>query len=246
MFKEQRTDRVLEIIREEKYTTVDTLVKRLHYSPATIRRDLVYLANLGVIKKSYGGVSINAAARPYILREHDNTLAKIKICRYAEKLVNDGDTIFIDGTTTTYFLGETLLKKKDITVFTSNLKLAIFLGEHKINCYVCGGKIFDGIMLGGAYTCDLIKKNYFDIAFFAVGGIDDDGQFSVSENYWAFMPTAIAHSKKSILLCDGKKFDVQRRSFVDDISVFDAVISDEMFPERIKTKYDKVEFIFAE
>ena len=84
MFKEQRTDRILEIIRENKYVTVEQLVNRLHYSPATIRRDVTYLANLGLVKKSYGGVSITDA-KPFVIREHENITEKIKMCRFAQK-----------------------------------------------------------------------------------------------------------------------------------------------------------------
>ena len=214
MFKEQRTDRILEIIRENKYVTVDTLVKRLHYSPATIRRDITYLANLGLVKKSYGGVSVNAKSRPHILREHENITEKIKMCRFAETFVSDGDVVFIDGTTTTYFLGETLLKKKDITVVTTNIKLAAYFGEHKVNCLVCGGRLYDAIMLGGTYACDLINKMRFNIAFFAVGGVSDDGQFSVSEAYWDFMRAAKARSEKTVLLNDKNKFDIKRNFFI--------------------------------
>lgn len=245
MFKEQRTDRILEIIRENKYVTVEQLVNRLHYSPATIRRDITYLANLGLVKKSYGGVSITNA-KPFVIREHENITEKIKMCRFAQKMVNDGDTVFIDGTTTTYFLGEALLNKKNITVVTTNIKLATFLGEHKVNCIVCGGKIYDGIMLGGALTNEIINKMRFDIAFFAVGAVDSDGQFSVSENYWIFMLTAKARAKKSVLLNDKHKFNENLKLCVGDLSFFDSVICDGEFPKGLEKKFLDTDFIVAE
>ena len=58
MLKNERAERIVEILREQKYTTVQMLVDRLHYSPATVRRDLVYLEGLGLVEKSYGGVSL--------------------------------------------------------------------------------------------------------------------------------------------------------------------------------------------
>ena len=73
MFKDERADKIVEILNKRKYATVDYLVKELHYSPATIRRDLTYLESLGMVKKSYGGVSINDVSRPEIFREHENT-----------------------------------------------------------------------------------------------------------------------------------------------------------------------------
>ena len=105
MFKEQRTDKILEIIKENQYVTVDYLVNRLHYSPATIRRDITYLADLGLVKKSYGGVSITGG-KPSIVREHDNISGKVKVCKFSSDFIKDGDVVFIDGATTTYFLEE--------------------------------------------------------------------------------------------------------------------------------------------
>ena len=50
MFKNERTDRIMEILKENKYTTVEKLVSELHYSPATIRRDLTYLGEIGLVR----------------------------------------------------------------------------------------------------------------------------------------------------------------------------------------------------
>ena len=167
MFKNERTDRIMEILKENKYTTVEKLVVELHYSPATIRRDLTYLAEIGLVRKSYGGVRIEENAKPLIVREHEMHDEKIKICKMAADLINDGDFIFIDGTTTTFFLGEFLELKKDITVMTSNLKLALLLGEKNINCFVTGGKVVDTGMLAGTLADDAVKRlTEIDLCFF--------------------------------------------------------------------------------
>ena len=242
MFKEQRTDKVLEIIREKKYVTVDMLVSLLHYSPATIRRDITYLANLGFVRKSYGGVSI-INSKPVIVREHDNITEKIEICRKASDLINDGDYVFIDGTTTTYFLGEMLLKKKNVTVVTTNLKLAMFLGEHKVNCYVCSGQVWDSEFLCGVYVSDLIDKMNFDCAFFSVGVLANDGRFSIYEKFSSFMQSAKKHSKRSILLCDSKKIGLEAKRYFGDLNFFDAVISDEQFSNSLVESFPETEFI---
>ena len=244
MFKEQRTDKILEIIRENQYVTVDYLVSRLHYSPATIRRDITYLADLGLVKKSYGGVSI-AGGRPSIIREHDNISGKVKVCKYASNLIKDGDIVFIDGATTTYFLGEFLLKKKNITVVTTNLKLAIFLGERKVNCYVCSGRIHDSTMLCGAYVADLVDKFNYDAAFFSVGYMNESGQIGVFEEFWDFMKSVFNRSKTNVLLCDGTKIK-EGKKYISTVEVFDTVICDTELPNGIKKSFPAVNFIAVE
>ncbi|MBR2870863.1 MAG: DeoR/GlpR transcriptional regulator [Clostridia bacterium] len=245
MFKQQRTDKVLEIIRENKYATVDFLVSKLHYSPATIRRDITYLADLGLVKKSYGGVSITGN-RPSIIREHENISAKISLCKTASDLIKDGDTLFIDGTTTTYFLGEHILNKKDITVVTTNLKLATFLGNHKVNCYVCGGQVHDVTMLLGPFVCDMINKFKFDIAFFSVGTINSNGQICLFSPFWDFMKCAISRSSRNVLLCDKEKLTEDRNIYLTDIGAFDTVICDFKPSKTFYTNFEKTQFIISE
>jgi DeoR family myo-inositol catabolism operon transcriptional repressor len=244
MIKNERIDKVLEIIREEKYITVEKLVNKLHYSPATIRRDLTQLEKLGLVKKSYGGVSV-ASGQPAIVREHENTLEKIRICKFASDFIKDGDVVFVDGTTTTYFLGERILKKKDVIVCTANMKLASYLCENSVPCYVCGGMVFDGIMLGGAHSCDIIEKFNFDVAFFSPGAVSEEGLVSHSENYWGYTKTVMRRSKQNILLCDNKKTQKTTKMYIGNVGMFDIVVSDDVMPKQMKDKYENTKFLVA-
>ena len=50
----ERIEKIMEILKEKTYASVDFLVEELRYSPATVRRDLTYLAGQGLVKKYYG------------------------------------------------------------------------------------------------------------------------------------------------------------------------------------------------
>lgn len=176
MFKYERAELIMEILKKYKYTTVDFLVKELHYSPATIRRDLTYLEANGLVKKSYGGVSINEYAKPVIIREHENIDVKTRIAKKASELINEHNSVFVDGTTTTYFLGEFLKNKKNITVTTSNLKLATYLGENNVKCYVMGGRVIDTNMLCGSSKPG-VKKTICSENLENVNYVISDGNF---------------------------------------------------------------------
>ena len=246
MFKNERTDRILEILKVHKYTTVEKLVNELHYSPATVRRDLTYLAEMGLVKKSYGGVCIEEKSKPLIVREHEMHEEKIKICKTACELVNDGDFIFIDGTTTTFFLGEFLEQKKDITVMTSNLKLALLLGEKNVNCYVTGGKVVDTGLLSGMLASDAVKRtSEIDLCFFSVGGLSDDGNLCVAEHYAAMTTEAVRRAKKSVLLCDNSKMGNSHFIGAFSLSEVDTVISDTELPTELQEKFPDTEFIIS-
>lgn len=246
MFKNERTDRIMEILKENKYTTVEKLVSELHYSPATIRRDLTYLAKIGLVRKSYGGVRIEENAKPLIVREHEMHDEKMKICKMAADLINDGDFIFIDGTTTTFFLGEFLELKKDITVMTSNLKLALLLGEKNVNCFVTGGKVVDTGMLAGTLADDAVKRlTEIDLCFFSVGSLSDDGNLGIAEHFSSMTAEAVRKAKRSVLLCDSSK--MKKSYFVGafSLSEVDTVISDTELSEDLRSKFPDTEFIIS-
>lgn len=244
MLKAQRADMIYEIIKELKYVTVEELVDRLHYSPATIRRDITYLANLGVVKKSYGGVSFNGA-RPMIVREHENTAGKIRVCNRGAEAINDGDMVFVDATTTTYFLCEALRKKKNVTVVTTNMKLATYLGEHKVRCIILGGTVYDTTMVVGPYPAEMAKRFLYDVAFFAPGGVNENGQISIDQNMWACHRVVEGNAKKKVLLCDANKFNYTVKVCYDDLSVYDTVVCDEPILQSLQEKFPSVEFVEA-
>ena len=243
MLKTERADKIIEILKECKYATVDMLVGELHYSPATIRRDLIYLEGLGLVKKSYGGVALCNSGAPVIVREHQNTVEKVRLCRAAAAFVKDGDTVFVDGTTTTYHLGEVLTEKKDIKVVTSNLKLAIYLHERGVRCFVTGGEMIDTVMLGGQYAADMLEKMHFDVAFYSFGVAAPDGYFNVSPCFADFMRVALARSDKNVCLFLKSKWQDTCPFAFKPLGVFDHVISDVKIPADFKTRFPDTEFL---
>ena len=104
MFREERCEEILKILKENGFSTVKNLSDKLHYSPATIRRDLVYMKQKGMIEKSYGGATPSDTGKfnvlPYELRKHNFTEEKKHIAKIAADLIRDNQVIFIDGSTT--------------------------------------------------------------------------------------------------------------------------------------------------
>ena len=242
--KYERADTILGILNKCKYTTVDHLVRELHYSPATIRRDLIYLESIGLVKKSYGGVCINDVTRPAFVREHENIDAKIRICRVAAELINDYDSVFIDGSTTTYFMNDFLDSKKEIIVTTSNLKLGICLEEKGLDCYVTGGKVVDTNMLSGTYAVDTINKMNFDICFFSAEAISDEGLICDKGELFADLRrTVIKCSKKAVCLCDSNKLGNSAFLSLASLDDVDYVISDGTFKAELMEKFKDTKFI---
>ncbi|MBQ7794263.1 MAG: DeoR/GlpR transcriptional regulator [Clostridia bacterium] len=240
MYQKERTDEILKILRNVHYTTVDYLVERIRYSPATIRRDLTLLEKQGLVKRSHGGVEINKESEtPFIFRQHSMKSAKSKIAHEAAKLVKDGDVVFLDGSSTVQYVGHFLLEKKDICVVTNNLMLASFLGENGIDIYCAGGKITElPGTASGMLTAHAFSSFKADIMFFSTDGIDENGVITIKpEGYCLHNNAMLKNSKTHVYLCGSDKIGKHSKIVQCDLSEVDYFISDGNLEDKIKNKF---------
>lgn len=248
MYQKERLDKILELLEQNGYLTVRYLTENLHYSTATVNRDLNALVQMKKVKRTYGGVeAIREQAVPLTFRYEKEKTVKKRLCRAAAALVSDGQTVFIDGSSTTQYMGEYLLGKKNLHVITNNLSLAIFLSENGIRVTVLGGRIVEEpCMTDGADTVAQAMKYRADLAFFSVGGFDEDGTVGCSDEcYFLLHRVMQTNSREMILLADHEKLDVRTPCVLFDFSVLSAVISDHVFPESTLQKFPSVRFLRA-
>lgn len=246
MYQQERMDEIMKILKKNHYVTVDYLVKEIKYSPASIRRDLTLLQKQGLVTRSYGGVTYkDANISPFRFRQHSMKSVKNAIAKKAAALVKNADVIFIDGSSTTQYMGHFLTDKKGITVVTCNMLLADFLSEHGINTYCTGGRIveYPGI-LGGDFMLESLRKFNFDLAFFSSTSFNLKGQIcSLSEggvhNHQEFRK----NTKKLVYLCGSDKFDSEGKFVSFTLSDVDYFISDEELPQELKKKFKTTGFI---
>ena len=105
MLNQERQQKILELVRQEKVVRVNRLAESLSVSEATIRRDLNYLNETGLLQRTHGGALIATTTppeAPVIHRMNDNAQAKKRIGKAAADLVQDGETIFIGSGTTIF------------------------------------------------------------------------------------------------------------------------------------------------
>ena len=246
MYQQERMDEIMKILKKNHYVTVDYLVKEIKYSPASIRRDLTLLQKQGLITRSYGGVTYkDANTSPFRFRQHSMKSAKNAIAKKAAALVNNGDVVFLDGSSTTQYMGRYLIDKKGITVITCNMLLADFLSEHGINTYCTGGKVveYPGI-LGGEFMLETLTRFRIDIAFCSSTAFNSDGEIcSMGEdsvrNHRAFRK----NTKKLVYLCGSDKFNSDGKYVGLTLNDVDFFVSDKNLPEELKQQFKETTFI---
>lgn len=246
MYQKERLNEIIRILKKVHYTTVDYLVKEIHYSPATIRRDLTQLEKQGLIKRSHGGAEINQENEtPFIFRQHSMKSAKSKMAKAAAKLVKDGDVVFLDGSSTVQYLGHFLLDKKNLCVITNNIILASFLAENGIETYCAGGKVTElPGTASGMLAAHAFSSFKADVMFFSTDGIDERGVITIKpEEYWLHNNAMLDNSKKCVYLCGSDKVYKHSKIVQCDLSRIDYFISDCDLDQKIKEKFNNTTYI---
>lgn len=246
MSSKARQGEILDILRTQGYVTVKYLIDELHYSSATINRDLNELQNQQLIVRSYGGVELARSTYiPIFFRTHKMQSEKKLIGKKAAELVEDGDTIFIDGSTTAQCMEQYLTSKNDLTVITNNIALAVNLSKNGIKVICLGGEIAEApCMLYGYETVTNACRYRVDKMFFATDAVSPEG--AIASGLYDLLFKAVAQNAKEVVyLVDHKKVDKRFDTVFCDFSFTNCVISDYEFSDEVKRRFENTKFILA-
>lgn len=245
---QKRIDTILNIIKEQGYVTVKYLCEELHYSTATINRDLNDLQRQKHIIRHYGGAELaEQKGTPLVFRYHKMRPVKRLIAERAAALVQDGMTVFIDGSTTAQCMGSYLKTRRGLTVITNNLNLASHLSEAGIRCICLGGTIIESpYMICDGTTVQQLGTYTMDLAFFSTGGMSSTGAIYGGDAYFELHRTMIKNAEKSVFLIDHQKIDVRTDRILCDLSGVDVVVTDWAVPDGVKATFADTCFLQVE
>lgn len=245
MYQKERLDSIMSILKEKGYVTVEYLTKKLHYSNATINRDLNILKGRNLIERSYGGAELcETVSIPLEFRYHKAKLEKNKISKLASEFILNGDTVFIDGSTTCEGIGKYLTDKKDITVITNNISLVSYLSEYGVKVICTGGEVVEPpSMLSGEYAVNTLLGINTDKIFFSTGAVSEDGSIGeVSNVFNMIYSVALKNTKEAYFLIDRSKISSDFKYNISDFSRINGVISDYVFSDEVKKKFHNTKF----
>ena len=250
----ERRNAILEKLQVERRVVVSELSAIFEVSEETIRRDLDKLENEGYAVKSYGGAVLNENANldlPFNVRKNRNVIGKQKIANLVEKMIRDGERIVLDASSTAVAIAKSLKDKKDITIITNSLEIAIELSDApNITVISTGGQTTSSsFALVGALTERALRSYYVDKAIISSKGIDIDAGFTDSDDRHASNKmTMLNIGKVKVLAVDHSKFNKISFSKIGDFRDIDIIVTDKKpEPEWIQ-KFDemKVECVYPE
>lgn len=205
-----RRDEISKLVLGEGEIKVKDLAKRFNVSMETIRKDLNYLHECGVITKTHGGAkAINDYYwLPVDIKMQERVDEKRYIARRALDLIDDNSVIFLDGGSTTIQLAKMLRLKKGLTVVTNSIAVADIILESN-NQVICTGGITQkrGKAMVGYYAVKVIDSIHFDAMVTGTDGfMGMQGPTTFSLEEVDVRRHVIKNTTTKILICDATKF----------------------------------------
>ncbi len=231
MYPVERRKAILEILDKCNSASVEELGKALYTGEATVRRDLDKMARDGLITRTHGGavkLQPENVDYPFAFRESENAKAKDAISVLAAELVSDGQSLFLDGSSTVIRLIPKLTFKRRLKVITNGVKTAFELSQAGLDTVCTGGALsVASSSLTGVDTVASVKKYNVDVFFFSCRALSiERGICESSEEVAEVKRAMCVQAKKNVLLTDSTKFDKSAFYSLDVIDSVDYVVTD--------------------
>jgi DeoR/GlpR family transcriptional regulator of sugar metabolism len=243
----ERQSRLKDLLARRGMSDLDSLSAELNVSQSTIRRDVELLVRGGLVKRTHGGViwvgdrSDSNGSRPYAFDQRlaYQPEAKRAIAGAARKLVRPGQTILLDGGTTTFHLAQELLGQP-LQLVTNSLPIAnLFLNDENVELILVGGLMYPryGVLLGPMAETEL-GNIHAQTLFISVAGVHDGALYNQNLLLVQAERRMIEQAQQVVLLVDSGKFGQQALARLGELDEVDVVVSDaamrEDYREQVK------------
>ncbi len=245
LLSEPRRRRILEWVQEEGSARVRELSAAFQVSEATIRQDLERLEAEGFITREHGGAFLNAArpvAGTMVLHHQENMDKKRRIGALAASLVTDGETLILDAGTTTTEIANRLTARRNLTVITNALNIAVTLGSVPGNAVHMPGGQFKAptLSLSGDASVEYFRKIMAGKLFLATAGVAlDTGLTYPSFADLQLKEAMIKAAAHVFLVADSTKINRSSFTRLGDLEVIQSFITDDGISDADAAEFER-------
>jgi DeoR/GlpR family transcriptional regulator of sugar metabolism len=231
MLAESRRRILLDHVARQGFATLDELVKSHGVSESTIRRDLESLDLAGAVKRTHGGAvftgSESRAMPAFDERTASATLEKRAIGQAAAALIEDGDTVLLDGGTTTLEVARALLGRP-VQIVTNSLPIAQLTASSKeTDLILIGGYVYPrtGVALG-PLAIAMMQNIRVRKAILGAGGIVAEGVYNSNLLLVETERQMMACGQDVMIVADHTKFGRLSLAFLCDLAAIGDLVVD--------------------
>ncbi len=222
--------RIRELLEDREFVDLETLCRELGASESSVRRDLVQLEKTGVIKRVHGG-ALAVQPRGHLLdynwqrdRQSDE---KRRIGERAASLIDDDQTVLLDGGSTVAAVAERLVDRS-LRVITNSIPIVRILRDSRdIDLTLTGGYVFPRLEIVLGPLCEhMLSTVAADVLVMGIGGVTADGFSNNNTLLVGSERKMIEVSRKVIIVTDSSKFGRPAMTPLAPLDVADVLVSD--------------------
>jgi DeoR family transcriptional regulator, fructose operon transcriptional repressor len=245
---------LVELVRARGQMTVNELSSHFGVSGDTVRRDLDLLASQGLLKRTHGGAvamdNLVHQDSTFMQRMSTRVPEKRRIARAASQLISDGETLLINGGSTTRLFAAELSSRRNLTIVTNNFTVPTTLAAECVrDVYVLGGQYKGdaqvtigpvGFVSAGSITVDS--------AVIGIGGITvQEGLTTTVLEEASVILGMINAARRTIVLADASKLGHSTFAQIAPLERIGILVTDEEPPSELAQalKEARVELIIA-
>jgi len=238
MLIEERRQYIVALARQHGRVLVEDLSQSLGISRITIRKDLDYLQNRGVLERTHGGALLpgpSTLTDPSLQeKEGRHSKEKQRIASAAVKQVQDGQCIILDSGTTTTVIAKALKQLSHLTVITNAVNIAAELSGTDFEVILTGGSLRkNSFSLVGPLAEEMLHDMHADILFLGVDGFDLEVGLTTPNVMESRVNRAMVKAAAmTIVVCDSTKFNRRSLSKIVEANAVHHVITDSGLPEE--------------
>lgn len=236
-----RHDRLLHLVKDRGYVSVEELTGLLDVSAQTIRRDIKKLSDQRLLIRHHGGAARASSVvnLDYAVRQTSETAEKEAIAKAIVEEIPDNSSVFLTIGTTTEILARHLLRRKGLEVITNSLRVAHLLYHRDdFKLMIPGGQVRSGNGgVAGAAALDFVKQFRVDYLITTCGAIDADGVMLDFDYHEVLMVQAMMATARTVFVAaDSTKFSATATVEVGPISKATAFFTDKAPSAEIRTQ----------
>ncbi len=248
MLRQQRHDRILDVVKQRKVCSINDLRRELGVSQVTLYRDLRVLQQENMVSRVHGGVTV-AETEPiesrFTIRLESQRDAKEQIGQYEAEKVCEGWAIFVDASTTCYLFARALAARglSRVTLVTNSPQIPLEMQNcPQIEVISTGGELQHQLnAFAGPMALSQLASLHFDAAYLSTAGISaSHGMTTDSPLLAELLRVVAAKSQRTNILVDHTKF--HRRGLITSLSIGQAnrVVTDSGVTEEIAEEFREV------
>jgi DeoR/GlpR family transcriptional regulator of sugar metabolism len=228
---EERRQKVLDLVHEKGFVGLGELAKTLNTSESTIRRDLDYWGQQGLVRRTHGGAMLREDAQglPDLEERSARELdEKRAIGKAAAARIRDGDAVLLDGGTTTLEVAR-LLVGRPLQIVTNSVPIAnLFVNRPETDLVILGGYVYPrtGVALG-PLTVRMMEDVHVHQTVLSIGGLTAKGLFNSNMLLVETERQMMRCADEVVVVADHTKIGQQALAFLCELGAIDTLIVDQ-------------------